>query len=132
MESERARLALVNNAAIAADDIQTVRPAGVCLFGGILNAVKQSRHFQVQVSDAGAGDGAALLVGSGAAEEDVLPDIGLHLPEIGGVRLLDVHDIKSGAILVLLVKLVERGSLPAEWRSSVAAENKHDRLRAPE
>ena len=40
----------------------------------------------------------------------------------------DVHDQEINLSLVLIVELVEGGNLPPEGRSSVAAENQHDRL----
>jgi hypothetical protein len=40
----------------------------------------------------------------------------------------DVDDQETRALLVFLVELVEGGNLPPEGRSSIAAENQHDRL----
>jgi len=41
------------------------------------------------------------------------------------MRLADVDDQELGAVLVLIVKIVERGNLPAKGRSSVAPEDQH-------
>jgi hypothetical protein len=35
----------------------------------------------------------------------------------------DIHDQKSNAVAILLIQFVKGGSLPPEWRSSVAAKN---------
>ena len=43
------------------------------------------------------------------------------------MRLGDVDHKKRHAVAILLVQLVEGGHLPPERRSSVAAENEHDR-----
>jgi hypothetical protein len=39
----------------------------------------------------------------------------------------NVHDVEGNVMLVLLVKFVERGNLPAKRRSSVAAEDEDNR-----
>jgi hypothetical protein len=46
------------------------------------------------------------------------------------VRFLDVNNVEGDAVLILPVKLVERGNLPAEWRSSITAEDEDDGLLA--
>ena len=48
------------------------------------------------------------------------------------MRLHNVNDQERYLLVVLIVKLVKRGNLPAKWWSSVAAENEHDRLRRRE
>jgi hypothetical protein len=48
------------------------------------------------------------------------------------MRLDNVDDQERYLLIVLIVKLVERGNLPPEWRSSVAAENEHHGLRRRE
>lgn len=40
----------------------------------------------------------------------------------------DVHDQEGDTVAILLVELIEGGSLPPEWRSSVATEDEHHRL----
>jgi hypothetical protein len=40
----------------------------------------------------------------------------------------DVDDQEGDAVAVLFVELIEGGSLPPEWRSSVATEDEHNRL----
>jgi hypothetical protein len=44
------------------------------------------------------------------------------------VRLDDVDDQERDLLVVLVIELVEGGNLPPKGRSSVAAEDKHDRL----
>jgi hypothetical protein len=44
------------------------------------------------------------------------------------MRFGDVNHQESDAIAVPLVKLIERGSLPPEWRSGIAAKHQHYRL----
>jgi hypothetical protein len=44
------------------------------------------------------------------------------------MRFRDVHHQESDLVPILLVKLIESGNLPPEWRSSIAAEDEHYRL----
>jgi hypothetical protein len=46
------------------------------------------------------------------------------------MRFLDIDHVKRDAILIFLVKLIERGNLPAKRRSSVAAKDENDGLLA--
>jgi hypothetical protein len=45
---------------------------------------------------------------------------------------LNVDHEEGDAVFVLLIQLVERGNLPAKWRSSVAPENQDYRAVAAE
>jgi hypothetical protein len=82
----------------------------------------------VQIPDTALGDTAPFLQAFRRREDHVVSHIGTHLPDVAGVRLLDVDDVECDAVLVLPVKPVERGNLPAEWRSSIAAEDEDDGL----
>jgi hypothetical protein len=46
------------------------------------------------------------------------------------MRFIDINDVESDMMAVLLVELVERGNLPAKRWSSVAAKDEHDGLLA--
>jgi len=46
------------------------------------------------------------------------------------MRFLNVDHVKRDPIAVTIVESIERGNLPAKWRSSIAAEYQHDRLLA--
>jgi hypothetical protein len=46
------------------------------------------------------------------------------------MRFIDINDVESDMIAVLLVELVERGNLPAKRRSSVTAKYEDDGLLA--
>jgi hypothetical protein len=50
------------------------------------------------------------------------------LPDVARVGLGDVDDEKVHPVFELLVKLVERGNLPPEWRSRVTAKDQYNRL----
>jgi len=46
------------------------------------------------------------------------------------MSLIDVNNKERDPVFVLLIQLVERGSLPAKGRSSVTAEDENNRLPA--
>jgi hypothetical protein len=50
------------------------------------------------------------------------------LPDVAGVRFRDVHHQNSHTITILIVKFVEGGNLPPEWRSGIAPEDEHQWL----
>src|SRR5215471_14314950 len=52
------------------------------------------------------------------------------LPGIARVGFLNVNQIKFYLIFVLPIEPVERGNLPAEWRSGVTAKDQDDWLLA--
>src|SRR5438874_3278896 len=86
-------------------------------------------RFASLLVNAGAGDIGPLVFILWSGKDDAVFDVALHLPDVAGMRLSDVHDQESDLVLVLIVELVEGGNLTPEWRSSVAAKDHHDGLR---
>ena len=82
----------------------------------------------MEFADAGGGHLFALGSGGGILEDHALLYIALHLPKIAGVGFGNVNHVESHLVAILLVKLVERGNLPAKRRSSVTAEYQDDRF----
>jgi len=39
------------------------------------------------------------------------------------MRLLDIDNVEGNTVAILFEQSIERGNLPAEWRSSIAAED---------
>lgn len=68
----------------------------------------------------------------GTTEDHPITNIARHLPHIARVGFADIDHVKGRSVPVLLIQPIERGNLPAKWRSSIAAEDQYDRLRAPE
>src|SRR5215472_1469040 len=127
MEAEGAGLTFVDDAAVAPDQIQAVRPAGVGFLYAIVDAVDQRGETNAQFPDTTLCHAGALALAARIPEQHALADVALHLPEVGRVRLADIYGVKRDLIAKLVIQLVERGNLPAEWRSSIAAENQHNR-----
>ena len=72
----------------------------------------------------------ALAVGGWITEKNALFDVTLHLPYIGRMCFRYIDDVEGDLILVSGVQIVERGNLPAKWRSSIASKNQNNRLRS--
>ncbi len=123
MESERPGLALIGHMALAIDQVQTIRPAGVGGFGGVAKLVQHRGQLDPKLPDARACDQSALFFILRVGEHHAVFDVALHLPDIAGMSLRDVDDQEAGAVLELVIEFVEGGNLPPEGRSSVAAEN---------
>ena len=132
MKPEGAGLAFVGNSSIRLNQIHTIGPAGVCRLDLIVEAIDQSGELDVQLAHAGAGHGCALLLIARAAEEHVVADVALHLPDIGRMSLKDIDGVEIDLALVLIGKLVQGGNLPPKGRSRIAAEDENDWLAGPE
>jgi hypothetical protein len=72
-----------------------------------------------------------LDVGFRIAEKNAVFDVALHLPYVGWMCFRYIHDVEGDLVLVSRIQFVERGNLPAKWRSSIASEDQNNRLRAP-
>jgi hypothetical protein len=125
LESERARLALESHATMRVDQIHAVRPAGVRTLGGVPEFVQHCGKLYPQLAHAKSGDVLTLVFILRTGEDDLIPDVALHLPHITGMSFGDVYGQKGDTILVLLVELVEGGNLPPKGRSGVTAEDEH-------
>jgi hypothetical protein len=58
----------------------------------------------------------------------VVFEVILRLPHVAGMGLGNVHHQKAHPVPQVLVKLVEGGNLPPEWRSRVTAKDQYNRL----
>src|SRR5215470_9990222 len=96
----------------------------------IRDAVQKSGNADAQFPYAGGSRRIALTIASRRGEQHAVADVRGHLPEIGRVRLLDIDHIECDTIFIHVVKPVEGGNLPPEWRSSVAPEYQYDRALA--
>ena len=128
MEAKGTRLALVNEATVTIDEEEAIGPSGVGFLGCIFEAVDHGRELDAKFAYAAVGDVHAFIEAARAGKDDVVFYVALHLPDIARVSFEDVDGVKSDVITILLVELVEGRNLPPEGRSSVAAEDKHDRF----
>jgi hypothetical protein len=61
---------------------------------------------------------------------NVLCNVGLHLPFVLRMSFANVNSQKIGAVFIVIVNFDEISNLAAERRSSIAAENQHQRALA--
>ena len=133
VEAEGSGKALVGDIAVAIDEEQAVRPAGVIFLDGVIEAIDQGGDFDAELAHTRGGEAGALsLHRRRAFEEDAVTDVGGRLPQVSGMRFLDIDDEEGGIGAVFLVEAIELGNLPAEWRSSIAAEDEDDGALATE
>src|SRR5204863_6720595 len=100
-------------------------------FRRVCEVVNHGRDLEAQPGDAGVCDSAAFVEGLLAGYRDFVLGVVLILPGVDGVRFLNVHYVKGGAVPILVVELVERGDLPAKRRSGVASKDEHYGFAAP-
>jgi hypothetical protein len=131
MKAEGARLALVENAAAFVDQVQSVWPTRVGELDSIVETVDKRRKLDAQLAHTRTRNVRAFYFILGAAEQNVVAHIGLHLPHIGRMRLKNVHGVETDLVAVLLRQLVQGGNLPPKRRSSITAEDKDDRPVSP-
>jgi hypothetical protein len=95
--------ALECNTAISIDEIETVGPTCVIFLNLILHGVDQGGHANVEFSHAGKGNLFAACHCGGVLKDDAFLHVALRLPEVAGMRFINVNDEESDAVAVLLV-----------------------------
>ena len=107
------------------DQINAIRPCCVCLLRGVAKFIQERGNLYSQLAHASASNEGSLLFTFGTGKHDLVLDIALHLPHIAGMRFRNVDNQERDLISILLVELVEGGSLPPEGRSGVTSEDEH-------
>lgn len=128
LESERSRLALVSHSPAPIDEIDSIRPRSVRGLGGVPKFVQQRRHLYPEFPDTRSRQRCPFVFTARTGKDDVVFEVVLRLPDVARMGLRDVDHHKAHPISEVLVKLVERGNLPPEWRSRVTAEDQYNRL----
>ena len=130
LKAEGTRHTFERNAAVGIDKVETVWPTRIVLLNLVLHGIEQGGHGNVKFAHAGRSNPLAISGVGGILEDDAFLDVALRLPEIARVRFINVNNKESDMLAILLVKLVERGNLPAKGRSGIAAKDEHDGLHA--
>ena len=94
MKPKRTRSALVGDASVTIDQVNSIRPPCVGLFRPIIHTINNGREFQGESSYATQGEIAAFAGVLWAGEDDVLLHIGLHLPYIARMRFKNVYRVE--------------------------------------
>ena len=86
----------------------------------------------MQLANAGASHGSTLLLVAGTSKQNVISDVTLHLPDVGGMSFKDVDGVKVYLAFILIGQFVQGGNLPPKGRSRIAAEDENNGLICPE
>jgi hypothetical protein len=132
MEPKRPRLALESDPSIWLNQVEAIRPAGVCRFDLVVEAIDKSWKLDMQLANAGTSNVCALLLVTGTAKQNVFTDVALHLPDVGRMSFKDVDGVEVDLALILVGQFVQGGNLPPKWRSRIAAEDENDWLIRPQ
>jgi hypothetical protein len=125
---EWAHAAAIGDAAGFVDDVEAFGPGGVGVIGGIGHVVDAEGKRKIEALRKIVADGEALLQRRGLGVADVLFDVGLHLPFVGGMRFADIDRQKIGVVFVIVEDLDDVTDLATKGRSSKAAENENERF----
>jgi len=132
MKSKWARFALVSDASVGLDKVQSIWPSGVRNFCMVVESIDQGREPDAKFSNAGSGYHGAFLFVAWTTEQNLIAQIALHLPDIRRMRFKDIDRIEIDLAFVLLRQLIHGGNLPPKGRSSVAAEDEDNGPFCPE
>src|SRR5437764_15416462 len=106
MKAEWTRFAFVQDAAIPIDHVQPIRPARIRSLRRISEIVHQGGDLDVKVAHAALGDTASFVQAFRRSENYVVPDVRAHLPDIAGMRFLNVTDKGRNPVLGATVQPV--------------------------
>ena len=124
---EWAHPAGVRDFALLIDDVNALGPSGVSVVCGVGHVVDAEGQRVFLPLDEIIGDGDALLEGSRLRVADILFHVGFHLPLVGRMRFAHVDGQEIGVVFVIVVNPDDVADLATKWRSSVTAENDHQR-----
>lgn len=85
-----------------------------CISGldAVVEAVDQRRKPDAQLSHARIGNGDSLRLVLGTAKLNDIAHVGLHRPQVSGMRLKNINGIEADLVAVLPGEFVQGGKLP--------------------
>ena len=128
VKPERPGLTLECDATAAIYQVQSVWPACIRVLGGILDRVNKCGKLDPEVNRTGARECHTLFVFFRVVVDYLFAFVYRQLPGVTWMRFLNVDKVELDLIFVLRVEFVERGNLPAKWRSGVTPKDQGDRL----
>jgi len=128
IEPEGSWFAFVRHVAGRIDQVKAIWPSRVRLFRRVAEFIEHGRNMDPELADAGTRDETAFFFAPRTGEDNIVLNIALHLPDVAGVRLGNVHHQKRDLLSVLLIELIEGRNLPPKRRSSVTSEYQDDWL----
>ena len=125
-EEHRTHSALVGDAPVGADQIQTLGHGPVGAGNGVVHLVDEGRHFEGHLVHAGLADFDPVVHRSVLRDQHAVRLVLLDLPAVGRMDLLEVDDVAVDFVPEALIDPVEGPSLGPEGRSGVAPEDQRD------
>src|ERR1700728_3657390 len=117
----------VGDASALVNDVNALRPRGIGVVGGIAHVVDPKGNRVLQALNEIVGNGDALLQSFRLRVAHIFLHVRFYLPLVGGVRFADVDGQEVGVILIVLVDFDDVADLATKRRSSVTAEDDHQR-----
>jgi hypothetical protein len=127
---EGAHAACICDAPVLVDHIEALGPCGIGQIRRVTHVVDPEGQRIFLPLHKIVGDGHALLQSFRLRVAHILFHVRFHLPFICGMRLAHINGKKVRVILVVVVNLDHVADVAPEGRSSVAAEDDHERARA--
>ena len=125
-EVERTHPTFINDAAVGADDVESLRPRRVARHRRVVDIVEQRFRFDIHLIDESTCELPAFFGGRGLGVDDTTLLVGLHLPLVVRVGFFDIHDDEVRDVVVLLFQLFDLCQPGTKWRSRVATEHQHE------
>ena len=123
--AERTQTATISNLSTFIDDVKTFGPRRISVVGGVVHIVHTERNGVAETFDEIVGDRQAVGKIARLGVANVIFEVGLHLPFVGGMRLAHVNGQKIRMIIVIVEDLDDVADLATERGSSEAAEDKN-------
>ena len=101
VKAKRSGLALIENMTSGRNKIEAVGPACIGTLHPVVEAIYHGRKLDPKLAYTCACYRGALCRVARAAEQDLILNVALHLPHVGGVCLKDIDCIEIDLILVL-------------------------------
>ena len=127
LEPPRSLFSGIGDLAFSINDEDALRPACIQIVHGVVDCVDNARHRELEPLATLSGHGLTFGRIRGLVKDNILRFVGLRLPAVGWVSLLDVHEEERGAIPVLLIQCFEVAGPATERRSGKAAEDENQR-----
>lgn len=122
--------AAIGDAAGFIDDVEALGPCGVGVVGGVAHIVDAEGDGIVKTLDEIIGDSDALGEGFRLGVANIIFDVGLHFPLVGGMSFAYIHGQEVRVNFIVVENLHHVADVAAERRSSVASENDDERASA--
>ena len=116
----------VSDAAALINDVNSLRPRGIGVIGGVAHVIDSEGQSEVESFDEIIRNRHALLECFRLRVTNVVFEIRFHLPLVGGMRFANVNRQEISAFLVILINLNDVAHLAAKRWSSKTPEDENE------